>query len=475
MRVVVCALGGFVAPGKLPVSSFVDRTWIYGGERTLYELAAAVAALGFEVELRGDVSRQDLEEICEHAGGRPNVGMDPRRPARNDLVILPEGLGNRRIYAAVALSPARAVMMLLGPPGLFGPALREGWVPPDPLKVDVTSVGRPEHFRAIASLGFELWSNAPAIGAASLAAGVPCSVIGTGQPIPFPPPGPKTEDVVYLESNRWAPLARRVVKALGGRAVSIPEGDRGSVLRRLASARVLILPARIEGQARLQIEARAVGTVPVTLRSNRFAARMGDDGGTVVVESVDEMPAAINRLLADSAGLEERAARAVRTARAQADWGAFVSRVKAVMGSKPDWEVRSAGAFLGQEVDALLAALARRQQDVDALRAALDRRQQDLGKLHAGIGWLRGQLRGSDERASAMAREIQWLRERVRQTELERDAVLQELHGVRSRRSVRLALWAVEGFRSLFRSKGEGRISPLDRTHLVDEEGPPTS
>jgi hypothetical protein len=280
-RIVVWGLAIGDPPWALPASTLVERPWIAGGERTLYEIAAAAASAGVEAELRGAIAARQLEELCEAAGARPHVDLPPREPSEDDLIVLPDGHVDPLPYARVSLSPARGVIAVLAPPGLFGPGLERGFSPPDPLTVDPRSVGLPRHYRAMASLGFDLWTNSTALDEAAGDAGVRSDFIGTGQPIPFPDPGPKTNDVAVIGANRWAPLARQVGERLGAPYVEIPEGDRSSIVRTLAETRILLLPARIEGQARLQIEARAVGCVPVALRSNRFAMGLDPEGGAV--------------------------------------------------------------------------------------------------------------------------------------------------------------------------------------------------
>jgi hypothetical protein len=324
-RVVVCALGGFVRPPYLPASSFLDRPWIHGGERTLYEIAAAVALVGHRVELRGDLSRPALEAIVTATGARIETDLPPRQRNLDDVVIVPEGISDPLFYSGIGIPGARTVMVLLGPPGLFGPALSPGFSAPDPLTVLLDGVGTPDQYRQLT--GFELWTNSPRIAAEARDAGLECLFIGTGQPLPFPTGVVKSHGVAYVAANRWALLARAVASTLSRPSLEIPEGDRDSTLRRLSAARLLLLPARIEGQSRLQLEARAIGTVPVALSSNRYAVGMDERGGAVLVDSLEEMGPVVDELLGYPGRLAELARRAVTTARAQMDWDAYVRRV----------------------------------------------------------------------------------------------------------------------------------------------------
>jgi hypothetical protein len=218
-------------------------------------------------------------------------------------------------------------MMMLAPPGLFGWPFQADWTRSDPLSAKAEEMATPEHFRAMEALGFELWSNNQWLAAAAHSADVDCEWIGNGLPTPLPAPGEKTHDVAVVEANRWAPLARSVAAKLNEVSIlRIPEVDNEELLRLLGHARVLIWPSRVEGHSRIQSEARAMGTVPVAL-PNPFSVGLSAEEGAVVVASLEEMPIAIKRLLADPAKLEALAAVGIRTARSQSDWGSFVTRV----------------------------------------------------------------------------------------------------------------------------------------------------
>lgn len=347
MRLVVCALGGDEHPWALPASRLVTRTWVHGGERSLYELAVAAAVLGHSVELRGDISEPDLRELCAAAGAAPIVGLGPRRPEAEDVVVVPAGWTGPLQYARVALSPARAILLLMGPPGLFGWPFGNGWARPDPLTVPFESVARPESFLAMAAVGFELWADTPAVAEAARRGGVECLDIGHGSPLPVPHPAEKTYDVALVESNRWAALAREVASRLEGSHLRISELRHADLRRELARAKVLVWTSRIEGRARIPAEARAVGTVPVALRSNPFAESLEEAKGAVVVDSLDEMPDVISGLLASPGRLERLARLGVRTAREEDAWDLFVKRVEEALSRPPpsDMARDARGAF----------------------------------------------------------------------------------------------------------------------------------
>ena len=334
-RVVVCGLRGDQAPWDLPASIFEARPWIHGGERSLYALAIAIAATGRDVELRGGLVSTELDPMVRAAGGRgPRVNLPPRRPTAEDLVIVPDGWTDPLAYARICLSPARLVMMLLAPPGLFGWPFQSGWTRSDPTSAALEELATADSFRAMEVLGFELWSNNERLANAASSAGIDCEWVGSGLPTQLPEPGHKTYDVALVEANRWAPLARAVAAKLNGVSIlRIPEVDNEELLRLLGQARILIWPSRVEGHSRIQSEARAMGTVPVAL-PNPFGVGLTAEEGAMVVSSLEEMPGAIEWLLADPVKLGNLAALGVRTARSQLDWERFVARVGAAL-NKP--------------------------------------------------------------------------------------------------------------------------------------------
>jgi hypothetical protein len=87
----------------------------------------------------------------------------------------------------------------------------------------------------------------------------------------------------------------------------------------------------VEGTSRLQWEARALGTVPVALATNPFAEGLDEEGGAVVVGSVEEMAGAIDELLERPDRLRDLSERATRTAREQVDWETYRARVTAAL------------------------------------------------------------------------------------------------------------------------------------------------
>jgi glycosyltransferase involved in cell wall biosynthesis len=355
MRIVVCTLGGEDRLWELPASRLVSRTWIHGGERSLYELAVAAAALGHDVELRGEISELDLRELADAAGPLPAVRMEPRRPTADDVVIVPEGWTDPLQYARLALSPGRAVLLLLAPPGLFGWPFLGGWSPLHPREASLDGVARPESFRAMAALGFELWADSPGLAEAARMAGVRCVDIGHGSPLGAPEPVEKTHEVAFVEANRWADEARRVAAQLEVSPLVIPETRHADLGRELSRARILIWPSRIEGRARIPGEARAAGTVPVALRSNRFAESLGEDRGTVVVDSLEDMPGAVAALLSSPGRLERLAASGLRTAREENAWDRFMKRVDEALSELPPPDPgREARATIGEDLAELL-------------------------------------------------------------------------------------------------------------------------
>jgi glycosyltransferase involved in cell wall biosynthesis len=445
MDIVVCALGAVVDPWDLPASTLLERDWIHGGERTMYELAAAAAVHGHRVELRGDISRRDYEEIVAATGASISTSLSPRRPTAKEVVLLPEGIDEPLLYTGVALSAARVVMVLLGPPGLFGPVLDPGFVRPDPLTVDPSLVGTPPGYRMIRDWGFELWSNSPAIVAEARASGVDCEFLGTGQPLPYPAPGPKTHDVAFVAANRWAPTARDVSERLDCRVSEVGQGDRASVVRALAGARILLLPARIEGQSRLQLEARAVGTVPVAFSSNRYAAGMDEDGGAVLVESVADMAAAVDELLKDPDRLADLSARAVSSARAQLDWTQFGTRVQGTLERSYPTPAKRLREVAGAVIEGMVRERRKREE---RLAEELEEVESKLAAANEEGTQLRGLVEKQARAVDELAEELGQLRYQLLTAHEDKRA----LEAIRQRRSVRFAVWLADRLGPVVRS-----------------------
>jgi hypothetical protein len=372
-----------------------DTPFVPGGIRSLYEIAAALASVGRRVELRGVVSLPAFHEVCEQAGAWPELPDTPRRPAASDTVIVPEGVEDPALHARVALSPARTVLMMLGPPGLVGWPFTENWSPPDSITVDLDSVARPEHFRGAASLGYELWTHTPGLQRAALEAGVPCQLLGNGVPGGYPaPPATKDLDVVWLPANRWAPLAEPVVRTLSERGVQctgLSGSSQREVLDFFGRALVLVHPMRIEGHSRIACEARAMGAVPVVLASNRFGVGLEEPGGTVVVEAVSEMADAVIDLLGAPERVKRLSAAGMRSARDQVDWHSFVERVDAALATDPDQRGSGARAGLGTAMQQLdrdnRTELKSLQAELDSARAEAERHGSWLRSTQASTSW----------------------------------------------------------------------------------------
>jgi hypothetical protein len=337
-RLVVCSVGGSAGFLELPESrANGDRTFVSGGERSLYELAVAGAALGFEVELRGMINKPILDAIAGAAGASPRVDLDSRRPDPEDVIVVPEAI-DLQTLATLYLSTARCVMHLLAPPGLWGWSFLPGWEPVDPHRVDVHAVGLPASFRAIAAFGMSMWTNAHGIAEAGSRAGVPVSWLGTGTPVPFPAASTKTADVAIVEANRWAFEAEQVLSHLPSVNVHrVPAIESVySLGEALAPAKILLWPSRIEGMSRISREARAVGTVPVALDTNPFATLADHGRGTVLVDGLTDIADVTRALLADPDRLEELSREAAEGARLQVDWDSFLVRVKEALEALPD-------------------------------------------------------------------------------------------------------------------------------------------
>jgi Glycosyl transferases group 1 len=401
-RVVVCV----PAPGELALPpAWPTDDQVSGGPRSLHELAFAVAATGRDVELRGRVSLGYCDLLRDATGLAPALPDRARRPVRGEIVIIPEGEPDPLAIARVVLSGAHAVMMVLAPPGLFGWPLTDGWTAPSVEDVDLDALARPEHFEAASALGLALWTHMPHVGDRARAAGVDCRFIGNGSPLPAPAPQPKTIDVAWLRANRWAPAAERVAERLGD-AVSVDAIDavpQPEVARRLTAARVLIWPSRIEGHGRVPGEARAAGCVPVALDTSPYATWLDEASGAVTVSVVDDMPAAIHRLLADPERLAVLADRGRASAALQLDWPSYVARVDEALADVEHRRPQPAAGALAVLGDRLAELLATQRDEVGAAS------QRDIDRLSA-----------------------------------ERDEAARRLAALRGRRAVRLALRAAE-------------------------------
>jgi hypothetical protein len=339
VKVVVCALGGRRGFLELPESLANDeREAVSGGERSLYELATALAVLGVDVELRGHLNPEILATITDAASATPTVGLVPRRPQPGEVVVLPEGLADPDLFLTPHLSGARTVVLLLGPPGLCGWSFQAGWSPPDLTVVDVATVGTPATYRAMANLGFSL-------------AGVRVSRIGTGTPVPFPDPPAKTADIAVIEANRWFPVAERLSQQLPEASVlRVPSQSAYSLSAALGPARILPWPSRVEGMSRIAREARAVGTVPVALSSNPFASPRDHGPGAVLAPDVQGVLRETRRLLGAPDELAQRAKLAAHGAREQVDWKRYLGRVSAALRQLPVSPTADARAEFGDEV-----------------------------------------------------------------------------------------------------------------------------
>ena len=373
MSVVIWSLRGEEPSFRLPTSELTDIPLIYGGERSLYELAFAAAELGFDVELRGGIARDVFQQLAAaSAGPAPRTNLRARRPRRDDIIVLPEGIGVPNPYASALMSPARVVVMLLAPPGLFGPGLHDGWAQPDPTTVPVDAVGHPEQFRPLAALGCELWTHSPGIARDCIRAGIECRELGSGTPVPFPDLVAKTHDIAVVAANRWAKLARAVAAKVDASCLTIPQQDNGLLPLALGRARILVWPSRIEGDSRIQREARAMGTVPVALSTNRYATDLDAEHGAVLVDSLDAMPRAIERLLESPAELDALSTVAVRTARAHVDWRRYKERVRDALTSPAPARRRflqTAGDMVARERRLADARLARVTAELHVARA----------------------------------------------------------------------------------------------------------
>jgi hypothetical protein len=227
--------------------------------------------------------------------------------------------------------PSTPVYLALAAPGLFGWSFVPGWRYVDALEVDPSSVGRPEHYRAIDALGYVVWSNARTVADEFAAAGVPAVNIGEAWPAPAPPLPAKDVDVVTIGANRWAPVTRRALAGFRGTWRELPMLPNTQLMTELGRGRVFVHCPRIEGGSRVAAEARRMGTFCIGLASNRFAVGFDEASGGMLVERLGDVSAVVEQLLADPDDVAHRAARARAQSSEATNWGAFVDRVRAAI------------------------------------------------------------------------------------------------------------------------------------------------
>jgi hypothetical protein len=371
----------------MPAAEPHDSGWVGGGRRTMHELAVAIACTGRRVEFRGEMSIAILEELSAAAGGvRVELPAEARLPGPDDTVIVNEGIADPRVHARLALSPARTILMVLGPLGMYGwPFTEEPWTPPDHDAADLATLARPEHFQGAAALGFELWTHTPAFAATAREAGAECTLLGRGMPERFPSPAAERDiDVLMLERSHWPRASRRLAEQLDG-VVTLPLSARSEVLETLGRTRVFAHPARIEANSRICGEARAMGAVPVISSSNPLAS-LDERHGAVLAGSVEEIPSTVHGLLADRERLELLSSRGIETGRAEVAWDPYVERVDAALSSPgAAGPGRAARAGLGAALRA--GAGPGPEHVLGAARAELAQHREWLAAMNESLSW----------------------------------------------------------------------------------------
>ncbi len=319
--------------------------------------------------------------MCASSVGRP--------PRPGDVIVVPEGHENPLVYARPWLSGGQLVLLLLGPLGLLGWPFVSGWTKPSPLTATAEDVNRPESFKALAEMSIPVWSNARVIVNAARASGVNASFVGEGQAMPYPEPAEaRPVDVAWLADNRWASIARPLAERLTCVVDAIETVDHAEMLRRLGRARVLLYPARIEGESRVLREARKMGTVPVVVTGNPVATQASPSDGVIAVDDRESMPEVITALLSDPERLASLSRAAISRARAGSLWEPFVARVANAFRSLPPPDPATGaraviGERLGHEIDELASDLEGSRATVGQLIAACeanDELARELGK-----------------------------------------------------------------------------------------------
>ena len=396
-----------------------ERTDIQGGIRTMHELAVAVAATGRQVELRGAVSRPIARLPRGRRRRMPGAALRrTRRPGGRDIVVIPEGGEDPLRFARYVLSRARLVLAILAPTGQFGWPFVSPWKAEPHLTVPLDTLGRPEHFRAMASLGIDLWTHMTRIHELALAAGARCEFIGNGDPRPQAPASPKDTPVVFLEASRWRPLRGRGRRADAHPRPDDPGGRPGDDrLQSLPGPRCCSCPrawratavfcARRARWAPSWSASRARSTPWAWMRppERSPSTRLQEMAGTV-----EDLLADPGRLLAIS-----EAGRA--SARAQLDWPRYVDRVDRAITATEEREDdagASARAEFGERIGVLLDERIRaidrvgeldvHLADAGARIAVLDGELESARQAMAELGSQRGLLESQLSAGSAPRR-----------------------------------------------------------------------
>lgn len=148
--------------------------------------------------------------------------------------------------------------------------------------------------------------------------------------------------------------------------------------------------------------------VPVLLASNSNGEGYGPEHGSVVVESVHDMPVAATRLLNDPERLAALAESGYHTARQDGDWEAYKQRLRAAV-ADPDLAVAGGtyarsrvGARAAEEHLRLLYERDAMAGERDAIASECDRLAAEGASLRERIAVLWTQLDESSKRAEEL-------------------------------------------------------------------------
>ena len=341
---------------QLPAASFPsDKDFASGGERSLYEIAAAASVAGFEVEIRGDIQKEIFQTVMKSANASPATPNKTRRIDPEEILIFPEVLPIDQL-ASYALSGATLYLFMLSPIGLISWDGSEDWVQEDILEVPFEKLCQPIGFQSFFQFGCNILTHARGIAVMAKAAGVPINFIGESSPVERPDLRNRNFDVAIVSENRWSGQSEKVLAELEGFSVKkisrIPKLY--SLAGELSEAKILIFPSRVEGRSRICREARSVGTVPVVLSTNPFNTVEDWGEGVVFADDLSQMALRIRELLQDELSLGELSRAAIGASQVSEKWEAFISAVKQALSdpvSMPDREFRlRSGEFLENHI-----------------------------------------------------------------------------------------------------------------------------
>ncbi len=326
-RLVLCSAFSQRPPGELPAATWVRRPLEWqSSARSVYQLAAGLWALGYPAELRGDLDRAIIDELCREAGVAPPPEAASRPPTPDDMVLVADEEIRPGVIGDVLLGGAGVVRLQTGP-------TFKGWS-----FLDGADLGpgdapgrRAESLRAADALGLPLWTQERQLADQALETGVPATWIGWGSPSPRAAPR-KYIDLALLPDASGRDSLEWVVAELPEFTLLTIGSESGQPLERaLGRARILVWPAGPDSAPQLWRRARLLETLPVGIGAASARAPLG----YVLAQDKEGMAHEIRSLLNDRSRLRDLAHAAGESTRAEADWTTFLARLADALAALP--------------------------------------------------------------------------------------------------------------------------------------------